>query len=413
MVGAEGEKTGSNFQPLRCPRCNSPKLYKDGLRYLADGSSVQRWLCRNCGYRFTEPNRKAKTGWKSLPFSLNLESGLKNICQGNDDSGGRDSTVLAAVQTLAAVEKESEKQAAGTTSKSNATELQGKLLEFLWWMKKQGYKDTTINSKGKRLSRLIKLDVNLFDPESVKEALATQNWKDSSKETTAYAYDSFARWLGIKWDKPRYKALRKLPFIPQEREIDDLIAGCNMHVATFIQTIKETGARAGETFNLKWIDVDFESKTLTITPEKGSNPRIFKISNKLISMLKSLPNTCERIFNRYKNLKSLSCTFERNRKRIAYKLGNPRLLKISFHTLRHWKATMEYHKTKDILHVMEILGHRNIKNTLIYTQLIKAEGEDEYVCKVAKTVEQAAELVEAGFEYVCEMDGVRLFRKRK
>ena len=28
---------------------------------------------------------------------------------------------------------------------------------------------------------------------------------------------------------------------------------------------------------------------------------------------------------------------------------------------------MEYHRTKDILRIMKILGHKNIKNTLIYT----------------------------------------------
>jgi len=55
---------------------------------------------------------------------------------------------------------------------------------------------------------------------------------------------------------------------------------------------------------------------------------------------------------------------------------------------------MKYHKTKDILHVMEVLGHRNIKNTLLYTQLVKVKDEDEYICRVAKTVEQAAELIE-------------------
>ncbi len=169
------------------------------------------------------------------------------------------------------------------------SELHGKLLEFLWWMKKQGYKETTISSKGKRLSRLIKLGANLFDPESTKEVLATQNWKESSKETTAYAYDLFAKWLGIKWDKPRYKPPRKLPFISLEREIDDLVAGCNnTYLSTFLQILKETGARAGEAFNLKWIDIDLERKTLTVTPEKGSDPRVFKISNKLASMLSSL-----------------------------------------------------------------------------------------------------------------------------
>ncbi len=42
-------------RPPACPECGSQKLYKDGLRYLTDGSSVQRWLCRLCGYRFSQP----------------------------------------------------------------------------------------------------------------------------------------------------------------------------------------------------------------------------------------------------------------------------------------------------------------------------------------------------------------------
>jgi integrase len=79
---------------------------------------------------------------------------------------------------------------------------------------------------------------------------------------------------------------------------------------------------------------------------------------------------------------------------------------------RHWKATMEYHKTKDILHVMRLLGHKNIKNTLIYTQLVTFE-DDEYICKTAENVKEAKELIEAGYKYVCEMDSLKLFRKRK
>jgi hypothetical protein len=73
---------------------------------------------------------------------------------------------------------------------------------------------------------------------------------------------------------------------------------------------------------------------------------------------------------------------------------------------------MEYHKTKDILHVMRLLGHKSIKNTLIYTHLLDFEDE-EYVSRVAKTIQEACKLVEAGFDYVCEIDDVKLFRKRK
>ncbi|MEM1540868.1 MAG: hypothetical protein QXJ07_05765 [Candidatus Bathyarchaeia archaeon] len=48
---------------------------------------------------------------------------------------------------------------------------------------------------------------------------------------------------------------------------------------------------------------------------------------------------------------------------------------------------MEYYKTKDILYVMRLLGHKNIKNTLVNTQLANFEGEDEYVCKAATSNE--------------------------
>ena len=38
---------------------------------------------------------------------------------------------------------------------------------------------------------------------------------------------------------------------------------------------------------------------------------------------------------------------------------------------------------------------------------------DEYISKAAKTVEEEQKLIEAGFEYVCDFDGIKLFWKRK
>ncbi len=65
---------------------------------------------------------------------------------------------------------------------------------------------------------------------------------------------------------------------------------------------------------------------------------------------------------------------------------------------------MEYHKTKDILHVMRLLGHKSIKNTVVYTQLVTFENDD-FVCKTAEDGKEAKELIEAGFEYVTDVDG--------
>ena len=73
---------------------------------------------------------------------------------------------------------------------------------------------------------------------------------------------------------------------------------------------------------------------------------------------------------------------------------------------------MEYHRTKDILYVKQLLGHKNINNTLRYTQLISFEN-DEYHVRVAKTLKEACELAEAGFDYFTTIEDVQIFRKRK
>jgi integrase len=146
-------------------------------------------------------------------------------------------------------------------------------------------------------------------------------------------------------------------------------------------------------------------------PEKNGKPRAFKASEKLLYMLNALPKKNERVFGRA-DYASMENQFVISRKRTANKLQNPRILQIHFHTLRHWKATMEYHKTKDILNVMNLLGHRNIESILVYTHLISCES-DEYHSAVAKTVDEARKLLEEGFEYVCQKDDLMLFRKMK
>ena len=40
-------------------------------------------------------------------------------------------------------------------------------------------------------------------------------------------------------------------------------------------------------------------------------------------------------------------------------------------------------------------------------------AEDEYYVKVAQTLDEAIKLLEVGFEYVTDMDGAKLLKKRK
>jgi len=39
--------------------------------------------------------------------------------------------------------------------------------------------------------------------------------------------------------------------------------------------------------------------------------------------------------------------------------------------------------------------------------------KSEFVCRAARTVEEAKMLIEAGFEYICNFSDVKLFRKRR
>jgi integrase len=317
------------------------------------------------------------------------------------------------LEALAEEKALSEKRAAGATetSQSQIVDIKGKLVDFTWWMKKQGYAESTIMRRVKALEVLCKRGANLYDPESVKEVVSRQNWSENGKDVVVRAYSCFLKMVGGSWSPPIIREVEKLPFIPTEQEIDSLIAAAHGKLAVFLQLLKETGMRAGEAWSLKWTDIDFENGTVRVTPEKGSRARCFKLSGRLLAMINRLEKRSEWIFKPWK-LQHMRRTFERVRNRLAVQLCNPRLKMVTFHTFRHWKATMEYAKTKDILHVMQVLGHKNIKNTLRYTQLVDFK-EDEFICKVAQTVQEAFQLIEAGFEYVCEMDGVRLFRKRK
>jgi len=87
------------------------------------------------------------------------------------------------------------------------------------------------------------------------KALSQNNPGATEEKITQYAYSSFLKMAGGKWDPPLYQCIRKIPFIPKETEIDQLIAGCTPRMATFLQILKETGARCGEIrqLNRSWL----------------------------------------------------------------------------------------------------------------------------------------------------------------
>ncbi|PVX26107.1 MAG: recombinase XerD [Candidatus Bathyarchaeum sp.] len=314
------------------------------------------------------------------------------------------------------VKVETEKQmAAGATLPTDAS-VKGKLVEFSWWMNKQGYAKASIRGYLSCLRTLWNRGANIYDPESIKETLVKQKWSANRKRNAINSFTLFLKMQGQKWEKPRCKVTRKIPFIPTEAELDTLIAGCGKKTATFLRLLKETAMRSGEAKRLQWTNIDSERRIITLNePEKGSNPRAWKVTSELIGMLNSLPKKSHRVFGDGP-INSQKTTFIRARKRLAHKLQNPRLLQISFHTFRHWKATTLYHQTKDPYYVKEFLGHKSLKSTEIYITIertIFEPSNDEYTVKIAKDPQDIKDLLEAGFEYVCNKEELVFLRKRK
>ena len=93
------------------------------------------------------------------------------------------------------------------------------------------------------------------------------------------------------------------------------------------------------------------------------------------------------------------------------------MLKIHFHTFRHWKATTELHNFHDRERVQIILGHKSQNSTETYVHIDKmlylSKSDNGFIVKVVDNLEDAIKLMELGFEFHTEFAGQKLFRKRK
>jgi len=292
----------------------------------------------------------------------------------------------------------------------------GEIFSYVIHLQREGYREPTIESTARSL-RAIAKHVDLLNPNQVKDYVHSLKVTESRKERIVIYVSGFYKFKKIEWSAPRYRRVQRLPWIPTEEEVNQLISGLGKKSSCFVQILKETAMRPGECWNLRWIDVDIERGTVSVLPEKDSNPRICKVTSRTMSMIQRQPKHHTFVFrnptvNQHKSLDRFRRIYCKQRKNIAFKLGNPRLQQISFKTMRHYKATMFYHSTRDILATMQLLGHKNIRNTLVYTHLVSFES-DEWTCKIAKTIDDAKGLIEDGFEYVTDIENVKLFRKRK
>jgi len=451
-------KRAARKPPIACPECASNRVWKDGVRQTKHGS-IQRWLCRDCGLRFSESATDLKKKVDIFSQSVEQPNPGKNLLQAsvfqsefsvepsleNLPLKTRENIAshTSSKQTIAEkpiytftdynrecqsmrhqgngaknlVRVESQLQEAKRGATKPAIEVIVELQKFALWLQDEGIKQSSIGTYTDILLTLVKHGAILNQPETIRRVLGQQtSWKESYKHTIADIYSKYLDKLGLKWRKPRYQETNELIFIPSEKELQLAINCGSRENRVFTQFTYEVGCRVNEAEAFRWIDINRETRLVDIKKSKNGNPRQLKISSEVIDMLLSLPKNHETVFSP-KAQGTRGIMFHNRMRTLARKSNNPRFLKIHLHTFRHCKALREYHKTRDILHVRYVLGHKTLRATQryveMYTHVYDNLKPQDYVVKIARTSEEAKDLLKVGFEFVNEIDGEYLYKKAK
>jgi len=248
-------------------------------------------------------------------------------------------------------------------------------------MKSSGISEATLRGVSFSLKYLAK-NVNLHDPENVKLFIGNMTQKNSYKRNVTNAYNYVVILNGMEWQKPRYKAERKIPLIPTTANVNKIISACTKKYATIFTILAETGLEAHELATVTREDIDSENGILNAQGCKGHDPRSFKLKQATKGMLseylhkytgeKPFPASCH-----------MSHIWTRTRNKLADILKTPELKRVKMRNLRNYSGAQLYHRTKDPIRVMRHLGHKKLETTMHYLRGIHLDAEEEYTCRTA------------------------------
>lgn len=165
--------------------------------------------------------------------------------------------------------------------------------------------------------------------------------------------------------------------------IEDYILSNHKYYSYDVLISLYSGLRIGELLALKWSDIDFENRLLTVsatqndiledhkfvsyidTPKTLSSARQIPISTHLLGILKDLKSwqgeRCEKVITGRTGEGVFIRAYQDSFSRLLKKLN---IKHLGFHCLRHTFASRCYHGGMDIKSLSEILGHSNTSITM-------------------------------------------------
>ncbi|MFT3846154.1 MAG: tyrosine-type recombinase/integrase [Lacibacter sp.] len=186
---------------------------------------------------------------------------------------------------------------------------------------------------------------------------------------------------------PRPKKKSSLPKVLSTSEIKRLLAASeNTKHLLMLQLCYGMGLRVSEVVNLKISDIDSKRMQVFIEAAKGKKDRYVNLPQTLLPLLRAYYKEfkpkkylVEGVNGGQYAIRSVQAVFK-NAMRKA-KINKP----VGIHSLRHSYAThlMEY--GTDVAFIQKLLGHNDIKTTLIYTHIA-----DKDVTKIISPLDKLA-----------------------
>jgi integrase/recombinase XerD len=176
-------------------------------------------------------------------------------------------------------------------------------------------------------------------------------------------------------DTPYPKRTHRLPTILSQEEVAQLIDAARTPCERILlMTLYATGVRRSELTHLKISDIDSQRMVVHIRDGKGRKDRDVMLSPKLLTALR----TDWRFYHRQSSTWLFPSNYRKDRpidtktvwhacQKAAQRAGLQK--RVHPHTLRHCFATHLYEAGTDLRAIQVLLGHEDLKDTLIYVHL--------------------------------------------
>ncbi len=179
-------------------------------------------------------------------------------------------------------------------------------------------------------------------------------------------YKSVPAVLNIKLRKPNY-----LPTVLSAKEIIKILAATkNLKHKTMLFLIYSAGLRLNELLELRIGDIDSDAMKIHVRQGKGKKDRYIMLSENVLNLLREYYKVYKPknyIIEGQKggkySPKSVQSVFKRSLQNSGIRK------KATVHTLRHSFATHLLDDGTDIRYIQELLGHKRLETTQIYTHV--------------------------------------------